>query len=134
MNKTVAEWIHYADNDFLAAKILKDSYQPPYEIIAFHCQQAAEKYLKALYVNSNQPIMRTHDLGVLLEILLPLYPELKSLLEICDRLTPFGVVTRYPGSSMTVGESHMGFLMNAVEKMRGYILFLLGMEKNRPLS
>ena len=45
MKKGTSEWVNYAERDFEAPRVLIDSYNPPYEIIAYHCQQSAEKYL-----------------------------------------------------------------------------------------
>jgi HEPN domain-containing protein len=40
----------------------------------FHCQQAAEKYLKALLVERSRPVPRTHILADLVDLLLPTTP------------------------------------------------------------
>ena len=41
--------------------MLKNEY-PLTNIVAFHCQQAIEKYLKAFLIEKDIPIIRTHDL------------------------------------------------------------------------
>ena len=65
------------------------------EIIGFHCQQAAEKMLKALLSDLSVEFRKTHDLGALMDILArsgePLPGEFDSL----DSLTPFSAVYRY---------------------------------------
>ena len=62
MKKQVKNWILFADQDLKTAEIvIKDEY-PLTNIIAFHCQQAIEKYMKAFLVEKNFPIIRTHDL------------------------------------------------------------------------
>jgi HEPN domain-containing protein len=65
------------------------------EVVGFHCQQAAEKLLKAMLSEFGLPFARTHNLRVLIDLLsdaghLP-PPELAGL----DVLTPFGTVFRY---------------------------------------
>jgi HEPN domain-containing protein len=40
----VMEWIQLAEDDFDSAKILNKSIRKHYEIICYHCAQAAEKY------------------------------------------------------------------------------------------
>ena len=50
------EWLEYADNDYRAAKVLSAESPKPYEIIAFHYQQAAEKYLKARLCEAGIPV------------------------------------------------------------------------------
>ena len=62
MKKLAEDWVFYAENDLKTAVILiKDEY-PMTNIIAFHCQQAIEKFLKAYLVENNVPIIKTHDL------------------------------------------------------------------------
>ena len=62
MKKQVKEWIRLADYDLFAAEILlKDDY-PLTNIVAFHCQQTIEKYLKALSIEKDIQVTKTHDL------------------------------------------------------------------------
>ncbi len=41
------EWLQYAENDLNAGRFLFGMKPLPADIICFHCQQAAEKALKA---------------------------------------------------------------------------------------
>jgi len=62
MKRQVEDWIVLADKDLYAAEIMiKDDYSLT-NIVAFHCQQAIEKYLKAFLIENDVPLMRTHDL------------------------------------------------------------------------
>ncbi|MDR0760377.1 MAG: HEPN domain-containing protein [Treponema sp.] len=62
MKKQVEDWILLADNDLYVAEIIiKDDY-PLTNIIAFHCQQTIEKYLKAYLMENDVPLIKTHDL------------------------------------------------------------------------
>jgi hypothetical protein len=45
-NENAKEWLQLADDDLYSAKILNEANRKPYEIICYHCAQAAEKYLK----------------------------------------------------------------------------------------
>ena len=62
MKKPVEDWLFYAENDLKTAKILIKEDNPLTSIIAFHCQQAIEKYFKAYILNNNLPLIKTHDL------------------------------------------------------------------------
>ena len=62
MKKQVEDWILLADKDLQAAKIIIDDEHPLTNIVAFHCQQAIEKYLKAFIIEKNGSLIRTHDL------------------------------------------------------------------------
>jgi len=45
-----AQWVAKAEQDFLAVKKLIISEPIPWSVVCFHCQQIAEKYLKAYLV------------------------------------------------------------------------------------
>ena len=65
------------------------------DTIGFHCQQAAEKLLKALLSELGVPYPRTHNLRFLMDLLADnghsLPPDLTDL----DVLTPYGTLFRY---------------------------------------
>ena len=63
-----------------------------------HCQQAAEKCLKARLEEAAIHFPKTHDLESLLHLLLPAEPLWVTLYPAIRRLTPFGVLIRYPGN------------------------------------
>lgn len=90
------DWKGKADGDLRSARALLDLDPPETDAVAFHCQQASEKYLKALLVAVGIEPPRTHDLGVLLELASERYPAILDLQEACDYLSPFAVQTRYP--------------------------------------
>ena len=121
MKKGTLEWMNYAERDFEAARVLRDSYNPPYEIIGYHCQQSAEKYLKALLIEYGQPVPFIHDLGKLNLECRKVLPVLSEIQNYCERLTPFGTVTRYPGSSMIVGSEHMSSVVAWSKEVRDII-------------
>ena len=54
-------WMQKGDSDRLNAERTVHS-AGPYDTACFHCQQAVEKYLKAILAFAGQPIPRTHDL------------------------------------------------------------------------
>jgi len=62
MKKLAKDWVFMADRDLKTAEILiKDDSQIT-NIIAFHCQQTIEKYFKAYLIEKNIPLIKTHDL------------------------------------------------------------------------
>jgi HEPN domain-containing protein len=65
--------------------------------LCFHCQQSAEKYLKALLEELGATIPKTHNLLVLLQLLVGGHAVLRSFRRGLDFLTRFAVATRYPG-------------------------------------
>lgn len=65
----VDDWIEKGDHDLGSAKIIFQHIPEYFDTVAFHCQQAVEKYLKALLVLYSVEFPRTHDLPFLLELL-----------------------------------------------------------------
>jgi HEPN domain-containing protein len=65
------------------------------EIVGFHCQQAAEKFLKALLSAAGLTFQRTHNLRQLMDLLSDAGQCLPPELEDLDTLTPFGTTFRY---------------------------------------
>jgi len=71
------------------------------EVIGFHCQQAAEKMLKAVLSDLGIAFRKTHELGVLMELLTLSDAPLPDEFENLDALTPFGTIHRYEDYSYT---------------------------------
>jgi HEPN domain-containing protein len=92
----VRQWITKADGDYSAAQQLLKAANPLRDIVAFHCQQAAEKYLKALLVHHGVEFPKTHHLGQLLALLSSVVPDTARALSEVSVLTPYGVEVRYP--------------------------------------
>jgi len=66
LNDQVSRWIEKADHDPRNAEhVLELEDDCPTDTVCFHCQQCAEKYLKALLVHCGIAFPRTHDLVVL---------------------------------------------------------------------
>lgn len=65
-NKDIAkEWFNFANLDLKSARYLLNMKPQPIEIICYHCQQCAEKYLKGYIVMCGQSVLKTHDLVAL---------------------------------------------------------------------
>src|SRR5882762_7215103 len=101
MKKTTKEWVKKAEQDFILAEQGSRSKLPLHDGVCFHCQQCAEKYLKALLAELAIAIPRTHNLDDVVNLLLPHYPGLRSLRRGLIFLTDFAVETRYPGENAT---------------------------------
>ncbi len=89
-------WLVKAMNDLLNADNNLAASEVPYDTVCFHCQQAAEKLLKAYLVGNQQPAPHTHDLFLLLERVLPLSPAAEQLRDALSILVPYAVEIRYP--------------------------------------
>ena len=130
--KILKEWMAFAEMDFLTAKHLYEHMYPkPLEIICYHCQQAIEKLLKGVLISRGVTIKKTHDLGLLAEMLQEYTEVDEKYLEMCDDLTPYGVKIRYP-QELFIEEYHVNHVKKALEetqKLYDWLLTLLQTEK-----
>jgi len=90
------QWVAKADNDLLNVDNNLRSQNVPYDTVCFHCQQAAEKLLKAYLASIGQLPPITHDLLLLLEKVLPSNPEAEQLRDSLVLLMPYAVEICYP--------------------------------------
>ena len=99
MNPEVKQWFDFSVLDLGVAEHLYETYHPcPYEIICYHCQQAAEKAIKAVILFSDLKggLPRSHDLSFLLNQIRNRYSVSERILDYADELSQYGVATRYP--------------------------------------
>ena len=122
----VREWIAKAEIDYRTAEWLLTSPEPIRESIGFHCQQAAEKYVKALLVSLEVDFPKTHDLEELLDLLSPVRPEFAVELDAIKILSPFGVRIRYPGDFPEVLQGQERMFFDLAAQVRKAILAQIG--------
>ena len=102
MKANTREWIEKAEADFISAgREYRARKHPNYDGACFFAQQCVEKYLKARLIEEGKRFPRTHDLEVLLDLLLPIEPLLDTFRHALVDLTTFAVAFRYPGESAT---------------------------------
>ena len=72
----VQEWLKKAEQDLRASKVLEKADQKDIEVIAFHCHQSVEKFIKAVLVYKQIEFSKTHDIELIRTLLKPSAPEL----------------------------------------------------------
>jgi len=90
-----ADWFAQGDLDVQAAEILL-AQGGPLPIVAFHLQQAVEKYLKGFLLATGWSLRRIHDLEVLVQEAIARDPDFTPFLAPCQRITEYYIETRYP--------------------------------------
>ena len=104
----VAEWIRYAEMDYNTSLHMSETYHPvPLEIVCYHCQQSAEKALKAYAIAQSEPLTKTHDLETILEQCVKHDDRFNAFGLICPILTGYAVFSRYPVSEDSITEQDM---------------------------
>ena len=99
-------------------------------MVCFHCQQSAEKYIKALLEELGLSVPKTRDLDDLLTLLLPHHPTLRSVRRGLSFLTQFAVDTRYPGDDATGRQAEAALRWE--DRVRTAARALLGIHPPRP--
>jgi HEPN domain-containing protein len=106
MTPVTREWVDKAEGDYVAVSVLLRSRKHNrYDVICFHAQQCAEKYLKARLNEANIPFPKTHELSVLLPIVLPVEPLWAVFAAEMRTLETWAVLPRYPGFNATAASA-----------------------------
>ena len=91
------QWFGIAIDDLEVAKGCLEKYYPPkLAISCYHSQQAAEKSLKGFLTYCDIEPPYTHDLAELCKMCIEHDSEFSQILELCNDINPYSVITRYP--------------------------------------
>jgi HEPN domain-containing protein len=129
MKKSTQQWVRKAEADLALAARARRKPAGLYDGICFHCQQCAEKYLKALLEELGLPIPKIHDLDQLFALLRQHHLALRSVLRGLVFLTDFAVDIRYPGNWATKRQAEAAWRW--AERVRQTARSLLGI-RERP--
>jgi HEPN domain-containing protein len=122
----LAEWIDKAEEDYQAAIVLIRSRKSPTpNAVCFHCQQSAEKYLKAYLVREDVKFPRTHDLLELHKLCSSIDPGFELIIDLLDYLNPYSIVYRYPGEEVDVEEARQA--VKIIKQVRQFVRGVLGL-------
>ena len=95
MGNEAVRWLAVAERDLKAVRNNLYGPEPTTEVAAYHCQQAAEKLVKAALVAIGIDPPRWHNIDDLVD-LLPGQHALREALVPLGRLTPYAIAYRYP--------------------------------------
>ena len=124
--RIVGEWLRKADADIAVAQRLLSDEIPFCNAITFHCQQAAEKHLKALLTFWDIEFPKTHVLANLIGLVETRDAALATSLLDAIPLTPYGVELRYPGDRPDATPAEAREAVRLARKVRDNVLPLLG--------
>lgn len=119
MKEETKAWLSKGEEDLAAAEWLLKSDTPLTLASAFHIQQAAEKFLKALLVEKGITFEKKHDLPYLLERAEE--DTLQSHLGFLEHLSPYAVEFRYPGDFIAPSDQETLHLLEQLKAFRADI-------------
>jgi HEPN domain-containing protein len=93
----VDEWLEIANDDLEAAQYLFGKpHRKQLEIICYHCQQCAEKSLKAFLCANGVAFTKTHEVELLCGQCSEIEPAFSKFYDACETLEIYATKTRYP--------------------------------------
>ena len=123
----VKQWIEKADHDLGTAQVTY-LYLPKYhDTIAFHCQQAAEKYLKGFLLFLDISFSRQHSLNYLLGLLSQKIEIPDELFDNASELEDFAVDIRYPDTSVELSDDEIQQAFMIAKLIRAFVISQSGL-------
>lgn len=96
-------WLEIAEDDLACAVKLATPPDPHWKVAVYHCQQAAEKAVKAVLVHHVGALpkkLKEHDIGFLVEQLEAFRVDMDDLKVRAEELSDFATMYRYPSSEV----------------------------------
>lgn len=90
-------WMIKSRSDLATARVLITGDEKHLDTGSYHCQQAAEKILKAWLTAQEVLFPKTHSLEELLALCIPSEAGFAHFRRHCEELTPLAHEFRYPG-------------------------------------
>ena len=127
MNPKTAEWVAKAEGDFATAgREMRARKSPNYDAVCFHCQQCAEKYLKAVLQENDKHIPKIHNLVELMFLCEEIDGSFEMLRADLVTMERYAVRGRYPGDVAEKEDAQAAYA--AVGVVRSVVRQRLGME------
>ena len=131
MEQVIREWLELAEMDYGVAMHLFENYMPkPLEIICYHCQQAAEKAIKAVVISKDVQggVPKSHDLSFLLRQIKNYVQIEEKYYDYADALVPYGITIRYP-SELFLEERHAKEALQYAHEILDWVKYVLHTEE-----
>lgn len=122
-------WINKADHDLGSAKIIYHHLPDYFDTIAFHCQQATEKYIKAVLIHREIVFDRSHDLIYLLELLPDDIAVSIEQYKKAVSLNGFSVQIRYPNKIEYMTKDELEEAIGIAQGFRDFAMQKIGIKE-----
>jgi HEPN domain-containing protein len=123
------EWIDKADHDLGSAKLIFLHHPDYFDSIAFHCQQAVEKYIKAMLVFYGIEFQRSHNLVYLLDLLTKKIEIAEDRYDKAILLNGFSVQIRYPEKTIYLSKEELESSLDIAQDFRNFAIIIIGLDK-----
>ena len=123
----IKEWMDKADHDLGSAKLIFLHIPEYFDTIAFHCQQAAEKYIKAVLVYNEIEFIRTHNLIYLLDLLSKKVEIPEDQYDRAILLNGFSIQIRYPDKTIYLTKEELEASIIIAQEFRAFAITAIGL-------
>jgi len=127
IEELVHQWIKIAERDLIIAQRELEIEPIVTDIICFHCQQAAEKYLKSYLTRHQIEFPKTHSMMMLINLCSVADSSFKEKLSNADMLTDYAVEIRYPDEWYEPGIEEAKKAFELTKEIKAFVLKKLDM-------
>lgn len=124
----IKEWIIKADHDLDSAKLIFLHIPDYFDTIAFHCQQAVEKYIKAILIYFEIDFQRSHNLIYLLDLLSKKLEISEDRYDKAILLNGFSVQIRYPDKTIFLSNEELATAIEIAQDFRAFAIKSIGIK------
>ncbi len=114
-----------SQRDLGAARLLLESENAYLDISVYHCQQAAEKAIKAYLVYQAIEFPKTHNLVALLALCLPVESKFGEWRQMGITLNPYATAYRYPGEALELERAEAQQALAMAEAFVNFVIDVL---------
>ncbi|MGL4664301.1 HEPN domain-containing protein [Clostridium butyricum] len=119
------DWIDKSERDIKSAKILKE-HDCGNDVVAFHCQQAIEKILKAYLIIKGDGVVSGHSLLYLCKLAQGHEGNFKKYIKDCGFVNQYYIETIYPADSpLIVSDYEADECINIAEEIYNYVMSII---------
>lgn len=118
-------WLTKAQHDLASARILAASNPPLLDTAIYHCQQGAEKAVKAYLVFCEQEVERVHDIEVLIRSAASCAQAFADWVDVGIELTPYAHIYRYPGYATEPSRAQFDRALSVADRLYQFVVSLL---------
>ncbi|NMF86271.1 HEPN domain-containing protein [Nodosilinea sp. P-1105] len=93
-------WFTKAEADLRAAELLLKTANPLLDIVCYHAQQCAEKYLKGYLILRSVSFKFVHELVYLTRLCVDQDPAFSEIIDIASELQDYATGVRYPDDDL----------------------------------
>jgi HEPN domain-containing protein len=120
-------WITKGDRDLALVQDMLPNLATYPDLICYHCQQAAEKHLKALLLHHGQKVKKTHDLEELMDLLAPFETSISpEHYNNAVKINDYAMLTRYPSMTSDPSEADVLEAVECAKFFRSFAVGVLG--------